>query len=1166
MLNRNVSLGVFLCLAATTAFGDATTGTQYILEFPQANTSGARFQGYVADANSQTPVFDATGPTGVSQMVFKPDGSKSYILGTGGVQSVDPAFGPTSFHPINGITGTATTMSISPDGKWLYIGATNLFILNTATDAVVTNNAPFTGTVIGTTFSADSKYAYVLTNSPFGSSITQINTSNQQRVGQPLSLPFGGANAISMSPRQLIYVTDGPYIYEVDPVALVVTDNGQISTNISTLSPLRYVADGSTAYAINLTPSIGGRAIVKINLTTHVINELNFFNSGISPPAFVDVFPASASRVFALSGPDTTLWDVTPSPFAAAPSTSLAGSFSGGINNVIAAALSREQPSARYLFLLVANGQQTNLVRIDLATNSTTLNILATLGPGVLATGLVPPQSGASGFLPFNTNQTVKAGGTSLPLSAVVLNGTGLPVYNLPVTYSVDPNSGVTLSSTSQTTNKDGFVTITANVPTTPGNYVVTLTAGSVTQTYTLTVTGGSIGPGGGPSQVSIVSGNGQLFYSFQPSFNNPLVVKVVDTNGKPLPNTAVAFTIVSGPGSLDNANTATDQNGLASTDFIPSQPMQGVSFQLSDVSASTSVGSVDFKETTYLLNLDGTGQPQLNLISPGPLNGYTISAGEGDVITNGVVAQIFSSAPPDIGKGIPNVGIRIASGTDITMPGPASCQGSSLSDTSGTARCNLQISCQVGTSGISIVVGELRTFSAILKVGPGTSQALAIQSGNNQNGQAGQALGQVLVANVTDNCGTPIQGVGVTWKVTQGSATVTPLSSTSDAGGHVSAKVTLGQTPGTVTVTVSIGAAAQVAFTATNSVSVKTLTLVSGGGQSALTNQGFQQPLVFMLTDTNGNAVPGLQVNFSLVGGSAFLGATSATTNAAGQVSVAVTAGGTPGNVTIQASYNTLTATGTLTVKAPGPSLTANSFFSAASNKIGLVPCGIATASGQGLAPLDSGVVVGNPLGIGPQPYTIGKSAVSLAINGIPVPLFSLVNQNGVQQVTFQTPCEVSAGAATVVITINGATTNITGVQVFAAEPGIFTYAGPNSKLYGAVIRGLDGSYVTPSNLARRGETYFLVATGLGQTTPPAVTNATGAGQMIPISQVVLGVNNAGVAVLSAQYVAIGVYYVGFQLPSDAPTGVDQPLALGVIVGNTTVLDGQGALLPGVQ
>ncbi|MBV8846581.1 MAG: hypothetical protein JO307_27565, partial [Bryobacterales bacterium] len=143
--------------------------------------------------------------------------------------------------------------------------------------------------------------------------------------------------------------------------------------------------------------------------------------------------------------------------------------------------------------------------------------------------------------------------------------------------------------------------------------------------------------------------------------------------------------------------------------------------------------------------------------------------------------------------------------------------------------------------------------------------------------------------------------------------------------------------------------------------------------------------------------------------------------------------------------------------------------------------------------------------------------------------------------------------------------TTTVTGVQVLAAQPGIFTYVGPNGKLYGAVIRGVDGSYVTPSNLARRGETYFLVATGLGQTTPQASTNAAGTGQTVN-NQVIVGIQNVGMPVVSVQYVAVGVYYVGFQIPIDATQGVDQNLAIGEVVGGQTVYDNQGALLPGVQ
>ncbi len=117
-------------------------------------------------------------------------------------------------------------------------------------------------------------------------------------------------------------------------------------------------------------------------------------------------------------------------------------------------------------------------------------------------------------------------------------------------------------------------------------------------------------------------------------------------------------------------------------------------------------------------------------------------------------------------------------------------------------------------------------------------------------------------------------------------------------------------------------------------------------------------------------------------------------------------------------------------------------------------------------------------------------------------------------------------------------------------------------------MIRALDGSYVTPTNPARRGETYYLVATGLGQTTPPISTNSAGIGGQVVNLQVVVGVNNSGVPVLTnqTQYLvgAIGVYIVGFQIPANAPTGADQPLAIAVVI-NGQVVFGNPVFLPGV-
>src|SRR6266480_1084665 len=58
-----------------------------------------------------------------------------------------------------------------------------------------------------------------------------------------------------------------------------------------------------------------------------------------------------------------------------------------------------------------------------------------------------------------------------------------------------------------------------------------------------------------------------------------------------------------------------------------------------------------------------------------------------------------------------------------------------------------------------------------------------------------------------------------------------------------------------------------------------------------------------------------------------------------------------------------------------------------------------------------------------------------------------SISNANNVQSVTFQTPCEVPVGTATIVAQANGGTSTITGVPVLQVQPGVHSYAGPLGK-----------------------------------------------------------------------------------------------------------------------
>ena len=1163
MLNRNVVVTACVCLAASVAaFGQ---GTGYLFQLPGPNSSGSQFLAYVYNANSSTPVANAPGPTAASQALAKPDGTRFYILGTSGVQSFDANFKPVT--SISGLGGTPTSMTMTPDGKLLLVGAGDVYAVDTSSDQIAGASLGVSGTVanstlVGIAVSRDSKVAFVLTNTAFGSAVTAINLATRTRFGQQLVLS-GGATSIVMSPLGLLYVTAVNRIYEIDPGTLTVTPSGSIPLVFSP-GILRFTPDGTAAYTVNQTPDIGGQSLLKLTVANHAVSTWPSF-SNTQSPLFDDVFVAGNNRVFALSStrPATSLWDVNTGALSASSSSLSSVIGTNGVSNVLAVGISNEVPSARYLYLLIANGNQTNLNRIDLTTNAVSLQSLAAINTGIFQFAAVPPQTGATSFLQFNNPQTITATSPAAPLIARVLASNGQPVFNLPVTFTTDPANGLVINSPNQTTNADGYVQTTVTVPSAAGTYIVTLTAGAVSTTFTLTVPGTGGGGGGGSSQVTIASGDGQVVLEFFSS-TFPLTVKVTDTNGKPLPNAAVAFSVTAGNGFLDNPNAVTDTNGLASTFFSAGTPAAGAVFEPVTVNASTAVGSVNFTETSYHVNFDGSGRPGIYLLAPGITSNNTITVAQGGVAPNAVQAQVISGNFPQLGAPIPGAGITLLNGIDPSQPSPASCQGSSLSDNSGVASCNVLATCQIGTFPLSIVVAGLQSFQASIHITAGAATALKIIGGNNQSGIAGQTLPVSLQATVTDGCGAPIAGVPVLWSVLSGSATLTGTVSVSNSGGVVTTRVTLGQTPGPVQVQLSITNVAKVVFNLTNQVVVAGISIVSGSNQTVVIGQKFPQPVTALVRDASNNPLAGILVTFAVASGSATVNPATATTDSQGHASTSVTAGNTAGAITISASAASFSTTATLTSRLPGPSVTAASFTNAGSNAPGLVPCGLATVVGAGLAPGVQGVVSGiNPFG----PLPLNLSGVSITVNGVQAPIQAVANQGGKEQVNFQTPCEVPPGSASVVVTVSGGgNTTVTGVPVLQAQPGIFTFQGATGKAYGAVIRALDGSYVTPTNPAHRGETYYLVVTGLGLVNPPTATNSTGIAGQDVVVQVIVGVHDAGVPVISAQYLVgwIGAYIVGFQIPADAPTGPDQTLAIAAIV-NGQVVFGNPAFLAGV-
>jgi len=78
----------------------------------------------------------------------------------------------------------------------------------------------------------------------------------------------------------------------------------------------------------------------------------------------------------------------------------------------------------------------------------------------------------------------------------------------------------------------------------------------------------------------------------------------------------------------------------------------------------------------------------------------------------------------------------------------------------------------------------------------------------------------------------------------------------------------------------------------------------VSGGGQQASTLLALANPLVVKVTDTDGAAVSGASVTWSVTGGGS-VSPTTTTTNSQGQASTTFTAGPTLGATTVQASVS---------------------------------------------------------------------------------------------------------------------------------------------------------------------------------------------------------------------------------------------------------------------
>ncbi len=296
------------------------------------------------------------------------------------------------------------------------------------------------------------------------------------------------------------------------------------------------------------------------------------------------------------------------------------------------------------------------------------------------------------------------------------------------------------------------------------------------------------------------------------------------------------------------------------------------------------------------------------------------------------------------------------------------------------------------------------------------------------------------------------------------------------------------------------------------------------------------------------GPAPPPQTVNI-LNGGSGALSWT-ATANAA-WLQVSPAAGTAPSLLSISAIPASLalgTSTGLVTVAAPGipsetiavilrvigPTAAINGIVNAASFRTGMVPGGLATLFGRNVWPANSIEFPGG---------AVSYKGVTVTVQGRPVPLVGVANANGLEQISFQVPFDLTApGAVQVQVNSNGLIAAADNVPLLRAQPGIFEYQPPGSNLLYAAMIKMDGSLVGPNNPVSREEAAAIFLTGMGGTLPIIQT-----GQLAPTDplartylQPTVGIAGRGARVLFSGLAPgfLGLYQINIVIPDSAPPG----------------------------
>jgi len=232
------------------------------------------------------------------------------------------------------------------------------------------------------------------------------------------------------------------------------------------------------------------------------------------------------------------------------------------------------------------------------------------------------------------------------------------------------------------------------------------------------------------------------------------------------------------------------------------------------------------------------------------------------------------------------------------------------------------------------------------------------------------------------------------------------------------------------------------------------------------------------------------------------------------------------------------------LSLAIPVPALTGTGVFlnpqgvvNAASNAPGID----AVSPGEFLALYGSGLAASTKVSL--PPYPLSLNGVSVAINGLPAPVY-LVSSG---QINCLVPYAATGTTATIVVTNGDTVSNSVTVPLGKTSPGIFS--ADTSGTGDGIIVHLDGTLVNAGAPAKKNEILVMYLTGLGAVTSPLPDGTGSPGPNPAVAPVTVFVD--GIAAPASNFYAgagvqfPGLYQINFTVPPNLVTTGSVPIAI---------------------